>query len=53
MCTVKEYMEWLDELYHDGYALLLRNGDPVAFCVGYEEWARERCDEYEDLEDCD
>ena len=36
-----QYMEYLDEIYHEGYGLLLSQGDPIAFNVGFQEWERD------------
>lgn len=34
-----QYMEYLDEVYNlEGYGLLLKKGDPIAFEVGFNEW---------------
>jgi hypothetical protein len=37
----KQYMNYLDEIYHPGYGLLLYKGDPIAFSVGMNEYLHE------------
>ena len=37
----REYMEYLDEIFCEGYGLLLAKGDPIAFEIGFNEWEAE------------
>lgn len=37
----REYMDLLDEVYCEGYGLLLYKGDPIAWNVGFNDWQRE------------
>ena len=37
----KEYQEMLDEVYGNDYARLLKNGDPIDYEIGLNEYERE------------
>jgi len=36
-----EYIDMLDEIYSEGYGILLEKGDPIQFEVGFRELVNE------------
>ena len=40
----RAYMDYLDEVYCDDYGRLQKQGDPIAFSVGLNDWLREKED---------